>query len=52
MASTNPAKLYNLNDRGVLEVGKRADMILFTLDDFVIDIQKTYVNGELVYIKP
>lgn len=52
MAATNPAKLYNLDDRGVLEVGKRADLILFTLDDFVIDIQKTYVNGELVYIKP
>ncbi len=49
MASTNPAKLYNLNDRGALEVGKRADLILFTLDDFVIDIQKTFVNGELVY---
>jgi N-acetylglucosamine-6-phosphate deacetylase len=48
MASTNPAKLYNMNDRGILEVGKRADLILFTLDDFVIDIQKTYVNGELV----
>ncbi len=52
MASTNPAKLYNLNDRGMLEPGKRADLILFTVDDFVIDIQKTIVNGELVYIKP
>lgn len=52
MASTNTAKLYNLNDRGMLEPGKRADLILFTLDDFVIDIQKTIVNGELVYIKP
>jgi N-acetylglucosamine-6-phosphate deacetylase len=51
MASTNPAKLYNLDDRGVLEIGKRADLILFTLDDFVIDIQKTFVNGELVYEK-
>lgn len=49
MASTNPAKLYNLNDRGLLEPGKRADMILFTVDDFKINIQKTYVLGELVY---
>lgn len=51
MASTNPAKLYNLNDRGILEPGRRADLILFTLNDFVIDIQKTYVNGELVFEK-
>jgi N-acetylglucosamine-6-phosphate deacetylase len=49
MASTNPAKLYGLNDRGTLEVGKRADLILFTLDDFKIDIQKTFVEGKMVY---
>jgi len=49
MASTNPAKLYNLNDRGTIEVGKRADLILFTLDDFKVNIQKTFVEGELVY---
>jgi N-acetylglucosamine-6-phosphate deacetylase len=49
MASTNPARLYGLNDRGLLEPGKRADLILFTLDDFKVNIQKTYVLGELVY---
>ena len=49
MASTNPAKLYNLNDRGLLEVGKRADLVIFTLDDFKVNILKTYVKGELVY---
>jgi len=49
MASTNPAKLYNLNDRGTIEVGKRADLILFTLDDFKVNIQKTFVEGEVVY---
>ena len=49
MASTNQAKLYGLNDRGTLEVGKRADLILFTLDDFKVNIQKTIVNGKLVY---
>jgi N-acetylglucosamine-6-phosphate deacetylase len=49
MASTNPAKLYNLNDRGTLESGKRADLVLFTLDDFKVNIQKTFVKGELVY---
>ena len=49
MASTNQAKLYNLTDRGVLEVGKRADIILFTLDNFEINIQKTFVKGKLVF---
>lgn len=49
MASTNPAKLYGLTDRGTLEIGKRADLILFTLDDFKVNIVKTFVEGELVY---
>jgi N-acetylglucosamine-6-phosphate deacetylase len=49
MASTNPAKLYGLNDRGSLIPGKRADLILFRLEDFQIEIQKTWVKGELVY---
>jgi len=49
MASTNPAKLYSFNDRGTLETGKRADLILITLDDFKVSIQKTFVKGELVY---
>ena len=30
MATTNPARLHNLNDRGKLEPGKRADIILFS----------------------
>jgi N-acetylglucosamine-6-phosphate deacetylase len=49
MASTNQAKLYGLIDRGTLEIGKRADIILFTLDDFKVNIQQTFVEGELVY---
>ena len=49
MASTNPAKLNGLNDRGILEPGKRADIVLFTLDDLNVNIQKTYVLGEVVY---
>lgn len=51
MASTNQAKLYGLTDRGILETGKRADLVLFTLEDFKIDIQKTFVKGKLVYQK-
>jgi N-acetylglucosamine-6-phosphate deacetylase len=49
MASTNPSRLYNLTDRGLLEPGKRADLVLFTLEDFEVNIQKTWVNGNLVY---
>lgn len=51
MASTNPAKLYDLNDRGLLEPGKRADIVLFTLENYNLKIQQTWVNGKLVYEK-
>jgi N-acetylglucosamine-6-phosphate deacetylase len=49
MASTNPARLYGLNDRGVLEPGKRADLVLFTLEDYKVKVKKTYVKGQLVF---
>ncbi len=49
MASTNPARLYGLNDRGELKAGMRADLILFTMDDFKMDIRKTIVKGKVVY---
>ncbi len=49
MASRNPARLLGLHDRGELVVGKRADVILFTLIDNKIKIEKTYVGGEVVY---
>ena len=49
MSATNPARLHQLNDRGKLEPGKRADIILFTIDDFNIKIRKTIVYGNLVF---
>jgi len=49
MASTNQSRLFGLTDRGTLAPGKRADIILFTLKDYKIQIQKTYVQGKLVY---
>jgi N-acetylglucosamine-6-phosphate deacetylase len=49
MASTNPAKLYGLTDRGTIEPGKRADLILFEIGDSKLMVKKTYVEGELVY---
>lgn len=49
MASTNPAKLYGLTDRGEIAPGKRADLILFTIGKKDLLIEKTYVAGKLVY---
>jgi N-acetylglucosamine-6-phosphate deacetylase len=49
MASTNPARLLGLGDRGQIEPGKRADIILFRLRDNTLSIQKTIVGGKTVY---
>ena len=49
MASTNPAKLFSLNDLGVIEIGKRGDLIQFTMQNNRMTILKTYMNGSLVY---
>ncbi len=48
-ASSNPARLLGLNTLGELKPGKRADMILFTMADGIIVIQKTIVAGKVVY---
>ena len=42
MASTNPAKLLGLSDRGILAVGMRADLVLV---DANMDLASTYVAG-------
>lgn len=49
MATTNPAVLFGLNDRGKIKPGMRADLILFKINDFKIEILKTIVAGEVVY---
>ncbi|MEX2565025.1 MAG: amidohydrolase family protein [Cyclobacteriaceae bacterium] len=49
MASGNPARLNGFKDRGAILPGMRADLVLFTLEDFEMKIKKTIVNGELVY---
>jgi N-acetylglucosamine-6-phosphate deacetylase len=49
MATENPAQLYNLNDRGRIEVGRRADLVLFQVVDNEFVIRQTFVSGHLVY---
>jgi N-acetylglucosamine-6-phosphate deacetylase len=49
MASTNPASLYGLEDRGMLKPGMRADMVLFTLKDQTMHVRETWVEGNRVY---
>jgi len=49
MTATNPAKLQNLNDRGTIEPGKRADIIMFSVNDSKLLIEKTFVCGKEVY---
>lgn len=51
MASSNVAKVYNLSNRGSLTPGKRADLILFKLNDSKPEILKTFLAGNLVYNK-
>ncbi|WP_282159894.1 N-acetylglucosamine-6-phosphate deacetylase [Ulvibacterium marinum] len=49
MASTNPARLFSLDGLGKIEVGKQADLILFSIEDNQVVIKQTYVDGKLVY---
>lgn len=49
MASKNPAKLYGFEDRGSIEIGKRADLMLFSLEDNKLNVVKTIVGGNVKY---
>ena len=51
MASTNPARLMGFDHLGEIKEGKRADLILFKLEDGKMQIQKTWVAGKVVYLK-
>jgi len=51
MASTNPPKLLGLDELGEISQGKRADLIVFTIEQGEIIIQKTIVAGKVVYSK-
>lgn len=51
MASTNPARSIGLYDIGEIKQGKRADLILFTIENERIVVQKTIIDGKVVYSK-
>ena len=52
MSTRNPAKALGLNDRGEIEVGKRADLVYFKFDSGKFEVVKTIVGGKEVYAKP
>ena len=49
MATVNPARLFGLNDRGKIEIGRRADLVLFSVEENGLVIHKTIVAGREVY---
>jgi N-acetylglucosamine-6-phosphate deacetylase len=51
MVTRNPANLYGFDDRGTIEPGKRADLVLFRINNNEIEIVKTIVKGKVVYSK-
>jgi len=52
MASANPAELLGVGaELGSIEIGRRADLIMFRWDDenSTLDVARTIINGETVY---
>ena len=49
MASTNQANMFGWNDRGTIEIGRRADLVLFELEEGEVKVKKTIVAGKVVY---
>ncbi|MFY0650790.1 MAG: N-acetylglucosamine-6-phosphate deacetylase [Cyclobacteriaceae bacterium] len=52
MASTNPAGMLSLKELGDIAQGKRADLIIFSMENNEMEIKKTYIAGKLVYSQP
>lgn len=51
MASANPARSLGLTNIGEIKDGKRADFVIFTIENDKIVIQKTIIAGKEVYSK-
>lgn len=50
LISANPAAALGLQDRGAIESGKRADLVLARMTDLGIEIVATIVHGTLAYL--
>ena len=51
MGSTNVAKIFGLSDIGDIGLSKKANLMVFTINQDDIQIQKTIVSGKVVYSK-
>jgi len=51
MASGNQAKMFGWQDRGAIEIGRRADLVLFNFEQGEVIVQQTILGGEVVYDK-
>ena len=49
MASTNQARMFKWHDRGTIEAGKRADLVLFKVEQGEVKVQQTILAGETVF---
>lgn len=49
LATQNPARLYGLEDRGQIEPGMRADLVLFQVEGGKLSVKETMVAGKTVY---
>lgn len=49
MATKNPSKLYGFEDRGEISEGKRADLILFAIENDKVVVKETIVEGKTVF---
>lgn len=49
MASTNQARMFDWHDRGSIEIGKRADLVLFNIENSEVKVRQTILAGEVVY---
>lgn len=49
LVTTNPAKAAKLKDRGVIEVGKRADLIAIDTPAGLPQVTNAWVNGKNIY---
>lgn len=49
MATSNVAKALGISDRGSLEPGKRADLIVFKINGYEIIVKQVFVKGRIVF---